>query len=338
MRIERVDFDDCPWDVIDRFDDRNVFQTREWLRFVSRISGAQPVILALHQDGAPAGWFTGFVRRYFGLKALGSPFPNQATSYLGFNLAPEADERLAYTSVAGFAFAELHCVHVEIRSRQTGFHTLDGTEFTRARTFRTSTLVISDTEDAIFAGFNSACRRAVRKASREGVSVEEAEPAGFAEEHFDQLLDVFDKQGLRPHYDVDRVRAVIEEVHQTGNLMLLRARDPGGRSIATGIFPRFNGAGHFWSGASYRADQILRPNDALMWDAIRRMRKDGIAELDLGGRGDYKAKFNPIATPVPGYQQSRARWVSTGRHVAERAYRRFRGMSPVPAPYVPDES
>src|SRR3546814_11965359 len=84
-----------------------------------------------------------------------------------------------------------------------------------------------------------ATRRCIRKAEREGVSIEEASPMGFAAEFHTQLIDVFSRQGLVPTYSQKRVQTLIDHVHPSGSLLLLRARAPTGESIAPGIFAGF---------------------------------------------------------------------------------------------------
>src|SRR4051794_13412820 len=140
-------------------------------------------------------------------------------------------------------------------------------------------------------GMSSACRRAVRKSEKEGVRVEEAHGVEFADEYYAQLEDVFAKQSLRPPYGVERVRELVRCLEPTGNLLLLRAVSPAGEGIATAIFPVLNQFGYFWGGASWRRHQILRPNEAVFWHAMRRLGERGVPVLDLGGGGEYKRKY-----------------------------------------------
>jgi hypothetical protein len=50
----------------------------------------------------------------------------------------------------------------------------------------------------------------------------------------------------------------------------------------------------FWGGASWRSHQILRPNEAVFWCAMRRLKERGIPLLDMGGGGAYKEEpLNP---------------------------------------------
>jgi CelD/BcsL family acetyltransferase involved in cellulose biosynthesis len=337
LQLERVPVDACPWAELDGYADRNVFQTREWLEFLTRTQTGEIVVAAVREGTETVGWFTGMVQRRMGVRVLGSPFAGWATSYLGFNLAPGVDRRDAFLALLPFAFDTLRCGHVEIRDRSAGFRLLEDTRFERARTFRTYTVDLGRPEDDVFKAMTSACRRNVRKSEREGVVVEVAEPSGFAEEYFAQLEDVFDRQGTKPHFTVERVQALIDCVAPSGHLLLLRARH-GGDGIATGIFPHFNGAAYFWGGASLRSGHAVRPNEALMWHAMRQLREGGVRELDLSGTGSYKEKYGAVETPVPGYSASRTALVRWARTNAEQVVRKVRRMTPVPPVYVPSDA
>ena len=177
-------------------------------------------------------------------------------------------------------------------------------------------------EEEIFGGMSSACRRAIRKSQKVGLSVEEASGEEFADEYYAQLEDVFGKQGLTPPYGVDRVRALIRCIEPTGRLLLLRAVSSEGERVATGIFPGMNHSAYFWGGASWRSGQILRPNEAIFWHAIRHWRARGARVMDLGGGGDYKLKFGPRQLTVPWARKARYPGLLPLRDVAERLYRR----------------
>ena len=64
-------------------------------------------------------------------------------------------------------------------------------------------------------------------------------------------------------------RALIAISARPAHLLLLRAREPDGRCIATAVLPWHHRTMYFWGGASYRQHQHLRPNEALIWYALR---------------------------------------------------------------------
>ncbi len=304
LTLERLDLDDCDWERMDTLPDRVVFQTREWLEFVARTQGAEPVVAAVIRDKEVMGYFTGLIVRRFGLRILGSPFPGWTTQWMGFNLAVGTDPRAAAHALTRFAFSSLGCVHLELRDRTLPHEELIRLGFEPAPML-TFELDLSADEDELFTRMSSACRRAIRKGGRVGVTVEEASPAGFADEYYAQLQDVFAKQGLRPTYGVDRVRELIRCVHPTGRLLLVRAVGPEGDPIASGIFPAMNGTAYFWGGASWRSHQILRPNEAIFWFAMRYWKARGMSVMDMGGGGDYKRRYGPRELRVPVLRKSR---------------------------------
>ena len=307
------------WERMDTFPDRVIFQTREWLQFIASTQGAEPVVAAVMDGREHVGWFTGATFRRFGLRILGSPFPGWTTESMGFNLADGVDRRAAAAALIPFAFETLRCAHVELKDRR-----LDDAEALVEHGFASEPtqsfeIDLSGDEDAIFGRMSSACRRAVRRGAKVGVTVEEASGTGFADEYYAQLVEVFGRQELVPTYGVERVRALIAALEPAGRLLLLRARAPDGVPIATGIFPGFNDTAYFWGGASVRAHQIHRPNEAIFWYAIRYWRDRGMTTLDLGGGGEYKRKYGPTEVRIPSFRASRFRALPALREAARFA-------------------
>jgi CelD/BcsL family acetyltransferase involved in cellulose biosynthesis len=318
LKLEQLDHARVDWEELDAYADRNVFQTREWLAFVERAQRAKPVIAALQQEGKTVGFFTGLVIRRYGIRILGSPFRGWTTGYLGFNLQEGVSRRAAVQALLPFAFRSLRCMHIELRDRDLTLEDVHGLGFA----YSAKTIFEVDLrkrEEDIFAGMTSACRRCIRKAEKVGVTIEESEDLAFADDYYAQLRDVFAKQALVPTYDKERVVELIRHVLPTGRLLLLRARDGDGRCIATGIFPALNGRMYFWGGASWRSHQILRPNEALMWQAMRHWKARGVEWCDLGGGAEYKRKYGPGEVTVPFLWMSRLRALSAARTGAKKA-------------------
>jgi CelD/BcsL family acetyltransferase involved in cellulose biosynthesis len=303
VHLRQIHPSDDEWAALDALPDRDLFQTHAWVRFVAATQQARPVVAAVRQDGATVGYFTGLVVRRLRMRILGSPIPGWTTPSMGFTLTGDVDLPEAADALRRFAFHELRCVHLELTDRHLSRGDLDQYGFSSelSRTFR----LPLGTDDEIFGSFASACRRAVRKSEKVGVTVEEARGLEFADEYHEQLVGVFARQGLTPTYDVDRVRVLISCLEPTGRLLLLRARDPEGTSIATAIFPGFGSTAYFWGGASVRERQILRPNEALFWYAMRHWRDRGVTEFDFGGGGDYKLRYGGTEVVSASFQRSR---------------------------------
>jgi hypothetical protein len=321
LKCKILDPETADWEVIDRFEDRTVFQTREWLRFVADTQNAIPLLVELREENDVAGYFTGLTFSKFGLKVLGSSFPGWTTPYMGFNLRAGISRTEALGAMEEIAWGSLKCLHMEVSDPY--FTVEDGQAHGFACEFYASYRTdLTPSEDTLFNNMESACRRCVRKAEKSGVVIEEALDLDFADEYYVQLQDVFAKQGLVPTYTVDRVRSLIKNLAPSGRLLLLRARDPQGACIATGIYPGFNRIAEFWGNASFRASQALRPNEMIHWYAMRYWKRHGIEIFDWGGEGTYKEKYGCVPHKVPWFTKSRNPLVAKLRNEARKMFLR----------------
>jgi Acetyltransferase (GNAT) domain len=321
MKANIIEPEAVDWARLDGFADRTVFQTREWLHFVRESQRAEIVVCALADGGETVGYFTGLVLSRFGIRILGSSFPGWTTPYMGFNLMPGASRKAALAAIEHTAWGPLKCLHMEVSDP---FFTVDdgkegGFSCESYASYRSD---LTQTEDKLFSSMDSACRRCVRKAEKSGVTIEEAHDLGFADEYHEQLKDVFAKQGLVPTYSVERVRALVRNIEPTGRILLVRARDPEGKCIATGIFPGFNKIAEFWGNASLRSGQNLRPNEAIHWYAMRYWKRRGAEIYDWGGEGTYKEKYGCVPHRVPWFIKSRFDFISKLRGQAKAMFAR----------------
>jgi hypothetical protein len=321
MKFHQIDFKNADWKRLDTFADRTVFQTREWLGFISQSQDATPVLAELRDKSAVLGYFTGLTFSKFGVRVLGSSFPGWSTPYIGFNLNPGASRHAALTALEKFAWDDLKCLHMEVSDPHFAFEDGEGLGFT-AEHYGSYRSDLTKSEEQLFNGMESACRRCIRKAEKSGVQIEEAHDLAFADEYYEQLKDVFAKQGLVPTYSVERVRSLVRNMEPSGNVLLIRARDGEGRCIATGIYPGFNQIAEFWGNASFRAYQNLRPNEACHWYAMRYWKKRGAAIFDWGGEGTYKEKYGCVSYRVPWFTKSRYQIVGALRNEARNMFAR----------------
>jgi hypothetical protein len=321
MKAKVIDPGVVDWAKLDSFADRTVFQTKEWLQFVHETQRARIVVCELSDGGEVAGYFSGLVFSRFGVRMLGSSFPGWTTPYMGFNLLPGASRKTALAAIEQTAWDTLKCMHMEVSD--PFFSADDGNDlgFT-GEAFASYRTDLTQTEEKLFSNMEGACRRCIRKAEKSGVTIEEAHDAAFADEYYEQLKDVFAKQGLVPTYPVERVRALVKNLEPTGRILLVRARDPEGKCIATGIFPGYNKIAEFWGNASPRSSQHLRPNEAIHWYAMRYWKQRGMEVYDWGGQGTYKEKYGCVPHRVPWFTKSRFAVISSLRDQAKKMFER----------------
>jgi hypothetical protein len=318
--FEKVDLVFSDWArILNQFQDRTIFQTPGWLAFITKTQKAEPVFAVLKGDTGTLGYFSGLIVRRFGLKILGSPLPGWTTSYMGMNLLPGVSRRSGLKALEELAFDRLRCVHLEVMDRNLLCDDVKDLGFEQ-RTFAGFEINLTGSEDELFAAMTSACRRCIRQAEKRGVTIDEAHDIEFAEEYHAQLQEVFRKQSLVPSYGVERVRELIRCLSDSGQLLLVRARDPRGRCIATGIFPASHDTMYFWGGASWRDSLLYRPNEAIQWYAMRYWRRRGVRRYDMGGGGEYKKKFGGAPIVVPWLRKSKYPGVAILRQFMKQAF------------------
>ena len=320
LRLQRVEPTAALWADRATYPDRLIFHTEQWLRFVAESQRADPVLATITDGETTVGHFTGLLTKRYGLRILGSPMAGWTTSYMGFNLDPAVPRRAALEALLPFAFRDLGCAHLEIRDRGLAESDLAGLGL-RWASAPTAVIDLNPTEDALFGAMASACRRNIRKAGKSGVTIEEVhDDPVFAEEFYEQLRDVFAKQNLVPTYSIERVRSLIRNLAPADRILLLRARDAEGRCIATAVLPWYHRTMYFWGGASHREHQHLRPNEALIWHALRWAKGRGVTEFDFVGGNSYKAKYGTTELPVPWARRSRSPLVAGLRDVAKEGF------------------
>lgn len=304
-RFERVQMTMPEWDhAIEAFPDRIVFQSSAWLSFLAETQKAEPVLAVLKEENEIIGYFSGLILRKIGFRILASPFPGSSTPYMGFNLSPTVSRRVAAEAISVFAFKELRCAYLEVVDSRLTEEDIDGLGFTH-RMNQTMEIDLTQPEDELFANMSKSCRWTVRKAEKNGLVIEESHDPAFADEYSAQLGDVFAKQGMNPHIGAQRVRALVKNLHPTGALLMLRARDPEGRCIGTGIYPAMNETAFYWGGASWRQHQKLYPNELLQWHAMRYWKKHGMKVYNMVGNMDFKRKFGGCETAAPCISKSK---------------------------------
>lgn len=322
-RFERLEFHPEEWGrTLATFPDAIVYQSPAWLSFLAESQKGEPVVAALKDGEQILGYFTGLVVRYLGLKILGSPFRAWTCPYMGFALRPGVPRRVAYQALPALAFGTLGCVHFEIVDPFSKAEDLEGLGLPYQMN-GTYEIDLSQSEETILAKMNSYRRRDIRRAEKNGVVIQEVEAhdAAFVDEFYEQLKDVFAKQGLVPTFGADRVRIMIKHLETTGMLLKLRARNRQGACIASGMFVGMHKNAFYWAGASWRQFQDLHPNEFLQWYSMRFWKRRGMKSYNLVGTMDFKARFGGQQTSVPLVRKSRNRLISGFRSAAPVALR-----------------
>ncbi|MCK4818981.1 GNAT family N-acetyltransferase, partial [bacterium] len=318
IQFKRLTLEKVKWEELDRFWDRTVFETLPWLRFLEKTQSAEPVIAAIEHSGELIGYFTGLIVRKYGVKILGSPFKGWTTSFMGFNLLHEYNRWEFLKDFPSFVLDQLKCHYFEISDRYIKEEDYVGLGYT-VLFFKSYEIDLTKSEEELFANMKKKCRKAVRKATRNGIYIEQATDMGFVDDYYDQLTDVFAKQSLVPTYPKTRVQELIIHLLPRGNLLLLRVRNKDGLCIATGIHTVFNESAYGWGGASWREYQMLQPNELLEWNAMKSLKARGIKRYDMVGPESHKRKYGGDIISVPRLIMGKYGFLFDLRNLAKKA-------------------
>lgn len=318
LEYKQIRFKDVDWAAHADFETQTICKSREWLQFISETQNAEPVIAAISSGSQLVGYFTGLIVQKMGMRILGSPFPGWSTIYMGFNLEPDVNRTDVLQGLLQFAFRKLNCIQVEIMDRGLTLEDAQGLGFAH-RMLENFEIDLTQSEDELWKRLKpKSARYSINKAKKLGVTITEGNPEGFAEEYYNQLVDVFAKQSLKPTYDLRRVEALIDNLYPGGNLLLLRAHNPARECLATGIFPGNQQLTYFWGAASWRNAQSFCPNELLVWHAIRYWKARGTNVFDFGGAGEYKRKYGGERISVPWFRKSKYPGLESLRAIASK--------------------
>ncbi|MCM1060390.1 MAG: GNAT family N-acetyltransferase [Eubacterium sp.] len=299
---------------------KSVFTTFEWIEYIKEDSGAEPIVIRITENGLFIGYFTGAVFKKFGVKIIASPFEGWSTCFMGFDLAADNERTEIIGELSSYLFKKYHCLYIEICDRFISVQEAADKGFAVLQC-DTLELEIDKSDEELFKVFKTDCRNFIRQFERRGASIEIAEPNDvFAEEYYSQLEDVFAKQQLVPTYSLKKVKCLIRHMKDSGNILCLRVRNPEGKSIASSIFLGYKERFFFWGGASYRPEQHYRPNEYMIWTAIKYWRDRSCRIFDMVGVRDYKRKFGSHEESYAKIVIPKYKILFTLRNVAKRVF------------------
>lgn len=319
--FERIKFNEIDTEEYYNFEKKTVFTTLPWLNFVMQDSKVTDFILRICNDkGNFVGYFTGFITKKFGVKILGSPFAGWSTCFMGLDLVDYTDKCQILREVVRFARKTEKISYAEIVDRNISVLEAKHNKL-KVSLVNTLQLDINKDNDGLFKQMKTDCRNFIRQFERRGASLEIANPDdSFAEEYYNQLIDVFAKQGMKPTYSLEKVKCLLRNLSNSDEVLCLRVRNPEGESIATSLFFGYNKTFFFWGGASYRSQQSYRPNEYMIWTAMQYWRERGCDTFDMVGVRDYKKKFGSTVESYARITFSYIPFLNLARNIAKKLY------------------
>lgn len=304
------DKDLAQWDeAIKGFDSRYLFHQSVWLRFIEATQRGRILRLKIVDGGEVKGYFAGLLLRKGIWNILGSPLPGTTTNYMGPLINRGLDIRAFIKALEAFCREEgIH--HLELINPVLDKGIMEEAGYAISEEI-TYVVQLSRDENAMWQNLRSECRNRIQKGKTNNLIVEDASDLSFADEYYDQLVEVFARQGLYPTYSRERVKGLFLTL-KPGNLLALKVRS-GDITIATGLFPYDEHCIYFFGGASWSKYRNLCPNELLHWTAMMLAAGKGIAEYDMSGEGSFKPKFGGKRVVIYRYMKSFSLLAKYGR-------------------------
>jgi hypothetical protein len=319
--FESLSLGEIDLDQFQSYPEKSIFTTPSWIGFVAQDSRAIPHIIRINHDDRVIGYFSGLIVSKYGVKIFGSPFRGWSTCFMGFDVADKDHILQIIPEIIPYIYKTTRVKYIEIVDRSLHVEDAASIPYTTSIVDTLELNVDAKSDDELLSGFKSDCRNFINQFEKRGATLEVAKPDDtFAGEYFDQLTDVFAKQGMIPTYSIDKVKTLLHHFSESDHILCLRVRNPQGESIATSIFLGFNKKFFFWGGASYRSSQFYRPNETMIWYAIRHWRDRGFHIFDMVGVRDYKLKFGSEIKQYLSILDARPKVLLHFRNWAEKAY------------------
>lgn len=328
--FKKIETGNIPWQNIEACQDAVVFKTKAWMEFLESAYGVEPFVVEISLRETIIGWFVGGRFRRFGFTIIGSPFEGWTTSYQGISVVNEISrsERVAIYKELSTYCLKKYCLMIQFTDWNLDFDDVNGT-FKYLDKNESYWLDITPDADTLFKSFSrSSAQYSIHRAEKLGVVVKRPDDiASYAREYYNQLMDVFAKQGLKPTYSEKTVFEMFKALDRDNKLVMLEALHPDTKEpIACIIFLMHNKMAFYWGASSYRTYQKMRPNELLMFEAIKKIKEEGCEILEMEGIRPYKEKYNPIRYAKPKIIVARLSIIISMKNAAKKCYYSVRNL------------
>lgn len=275
--------------------DSCVFHSPQWLEVLARTYGFEPraAVLIDGASRATAGIPYCVVDAAPQKRIAAPPFSDYAD--------PLVSEIAEWNALIEPLFAEqcrisLRCLRNTVATGDERFTVVDRAKW--------HGLDLTPDVDALWEGLHSSARRAVRKAEKEGLVVREAtdktELRAFFELHLRTRKHKY-RLLAQPYAFFEHIWELFVE-QGTGAILGAYAGDHLAGSV---FFLEWQGTWYYKFSASEPASMAARPNDLIIWTAIRLAKQRGLTELDFGlsdwdqeGLLRYKRKYADVEREI----------------------------------------
>ncbi len=309
VEIERIDpLLDQSWDAkVAVRDDHSIFHRAAWARVLIESYGHRPYYLRVLAAGAEVALvpLMEVQSSITGCRGVSLPF----SDYAGPLWSDPAQASEVYQALIDFAVGR-KWKRLEIRDDR-----VPPDSAPPYCIYETHELDLTPDINVIERNLDSAVRRAIRKARRSGLDIRVETDAGAVVEFYALHCRTRRRNGLPPQ-PFRFFQAIGRNVIEPGLGFVVLARS-GRHPVAGAIFLHSGGRAIYKFGASDIAHWHLRPNQAVMWQAIRSLIDCGCVQLNFGrtakndeGLRRFKLSWGCSSRPLHYFRHHSGGWVS----------------------------
>jgi hypothetical protein len=297
LSFKKIAIDQIPWEVLDAFEDRLVFQTSAWIEFLTKYQNAQPVCYAILLDDDRIGFFTGCEIRKGPFRILGAPLKGWATDYMGFNLT--ADAAIKKEDILAPLLELLHKTYhyIEFCAPDLNVDLLNKIPDIVCQKYGNFEIDLTLEYPEIKKKMSKATRNFVNRAERYGLTTLTDNREEHAEFFYDCLGEVFARQKKQVPFGIDRVKCLLSSLCKDDKVQVVIC-SADGKQIGIGIFVGYGQRVVLWGLAGRQEAMDQHPYEPILWHGIHYWKERGACVLDMGGGGSYKKKYGGVPTEM----------------------------------------
>ena len=291
--VERINFDSLSMKELP------IFLSRGWSEYICKDKNIESVVLRILLDNDVYAFFIGGIIKIGIFRILASPFEGWFTPRMGFVwLNNRVNKNDVLRAVAKYAFSSLKCIYFQVTDSQISFDDIDND--INYRCFKTLVLNMEGTTESLYDSFSKDKGKGIKKSEKRGTIVEQVPfDHSFVDVYYDQILDVFEKQGLKPTYDKERIYKMSDYVDNNKYRVYAVVARVEGSIVASAFSLGDAHLGYIMGTASYRKYQKYYPNELLYWDIIQYWKSVGVEELDFVGFREDKLGYGTHELCMP---------------------------------------
>lgn len=319
------------YDKIRGLREETPYHSKGWFFYLVKLYPSyKPLFVKIRDEEKEIGFFSGFLLG----RCVYSPMVGTGTYTQGLSLTSYYSicERMhIYDELVKFLYSKkiwyirvidynlrIECSHY-IPEDKVCFPYLSGYNYSAKLTY---TIDLNKTESELWKNLQyKSCKYAINKASKNGLTVKLITSSDDIEwfikihrQHIESVRSRKKDKSKREYQDEYRLKNVCENLYPS-NVLMLYVEYPDGNGqplvIASSIWLVGTEESFFYTGASLEGYMHLCPNELMIWEAMRNLKKRGSLSLNMGGLFTYKKKYGSVISAIPIINFKKNSWIVT---------------------------